>query len=785
MRKLIPLVLLFLVTITVNSQTDTAALNKLTPEELIKYYINEKEPEGMYKGTPFVGDSLYNILNPQVVPTQTVNVDPLYREGADAYAKKLKALDTTNTAEQKMKPKVSLGAGRLSYWGNVYQKQFQSPFTARPAYDLNISQRLTRFLQLNFNVMLGKLGANEITPNRHENFQSEIRAGGLNLLYDFGNFIPDRFTVRPFVSLGITGFEFLTKTDLKDRNGNTYYYWSDGSIKNMPENAPGAQNAINLQRDYVYETDVRVNNEKINGKYDERSWAMPVGAGAVMQVTDRIDLKLNFQLFFTATNHIDGITPETTSGKIRKNKFAYTSFSLQYDLIAKSKEKEKLKKDTLSNDFWLAFDKADTDKDGVSDLQDDCLGTDEGVKVDGKGCPLDDDKDGIPNYRDDELNTALGMPVNDRGVGQTDEYWMAWYNQYMNDSTGSDKETEIVGNVYDLSSKNTKASGEKEIYTVELIRYTGSIPSDELAFLLSVGDIKSTTLPDGNTVVYTSGEYKKIITAIKRRNEYRAEGNNSVGISKIKGKTITQMSDAELEELLRKENDLKLTTNPTNTSSVSTTTNDPNSVNSANEEKIERFGKDEIIYRVQLGAFKNKISTKIFNTSAGILELKAGENFYRYVTKGYKNIEEAAAIRADMVIQGYSDAFVTAYKDGKRVALNQTKATVNKNYKEDLTEDKMFSSVDKKLVIFKVQLGPFVRPAAEKTMDERVKDLKDVEKQITSTGSIRYSSGKFNNYNDAVNYSKEMEGKGFGAFILPTFKGEIISIQEAMELLGK
>ena len=62
--------------------------------------------------------------------------------------------------------------------------------------------------------MFGKLGANEYSLNRNENFQSEIRSGGLNLLYDFGNFIPDYYKVRPFISLGVSGFEFLSKTDL-------------------------------------------------------------------------------------------------------------------------------------------------------------------------------------------------------------------------------------------------------------------------------------------------------------------------------------------------------------------------------------------------------------------------------------------------------------------------------------------------------------------------------------------------------------------------------------------
>ncbi len=184
-------------------------------------------------------------------------------------------------------------------------------------------------------------------------------------------------------------------------------------------------------------------------------------------------------------------------------------------------------------------------------------------------------------------------------------------------------------------------------------------------------------------------------------------------------------------------------------------------------------------------AFRNKISTSVFNTSTSVLELKTSENIYRYVTKGYKSIEQAAGIRADLVIQGYSDAFVTAYKEGKRVPLNQTKATVDKAYVEDMNEDKIFSSVDKSLVAFKVQLGaPLKKQALVSLMEEKIKDLNDIEKQTTSVGGIRYTSGNFASYSDAEKHRKELEDKGFfDAFIIATFKNVQIPIQEAMELL--
>ena len=133
------------------------------------------------------------------------------------------------------KPKISLGVGMLSFHGDLYANHFQAPWTARVGYDLNISQRLSRSFQINFNVLFGKLGANEWLDNRQQNFQSEIRSGGISLLYDFGNFIPDKYRIRPWISAGVNSFEFLSKTDLYDKNGNKYFYWNDGSIKNIDE----------------------------------------------------------------------------------------------------------------------------------------------------------------------------------------------------------------------------------------------------------------------------------------------------------------------------------------------------------------------------------------------------------------------------------------------------------------------------------------------------------------------------------------------------------------------
>jgi hypothetical protein len=749
----------------------TLPIDSLTPDQLLQYYLSEPEPVQFYKG-PKVGDSLYYVLNPLTIPTETVLGKSINKFDSAIEQE----LDSTSAAEQRLKPKISFGVGRMSFNGDLYNKHFQSLSMGRPAFDLAISHRITRYLQLDFSVLFGKLGANERLGNRNENFRSEIRAGGVNLIYDFGNFIPSKYKVRPFVSFGAYGFEFLSKTDIKDRNGNTYYYWSDGSIKNMAEGSPGAQNAIDLRRDYIYESDVRELNKDGFGKYQERAFAFPVGAGFIMKVTDRIDLKLNFQYYLTTTDYIDGVSNKSVgdrAGTKGKDKWTYTSFSLQYDLIAKTKPKKNKFIDTLSNEYWYALNNEDADDDGVIDTEDDCLGTVKDAKVNEKGCPLDEDNDGIPTHRDDELATAAGAPVNARGVAQSDAYWQKWYDDYLNDSLATDKITETIGNIY---APIVKKKVKKDNFTVELVRYAGPIPTDELAFLLSIGDINSVTLDDGTTVVYTSGNYDKLSTAIKRRDEFRTTGNKGAGISRISenGKDIVQVGDAELQKLLEME-----------ISDLLNMSVGDSLLGAILPDEVGKFKKDDIVYRVQLGAFRNKISTKVFNTSAGVLELKTGENIFRYVTRGYRTIEEAAGIRADLVVQGYSDAFVTAYKGGKRIPMSQTGATMEQDYEEDLNEEKTFNSIDKKLLAFKIQLGPLKKPTQEAAMDEKVKEIANIDKQTTATGNIRYTAGgEFSRLDTAENLRKELEDKGYSdAFIIATFKNEIISIQEAMELL--
>ena len=66
----------------------------------------------------------------------------------------------------------------------------------------------------------------------------------------------------------------------------------------------------------VYESDIRELNKDGFGKYTERAFAFPLGVGFIMKVTDRVDLKLNFQYYFSTTDYIDGISNKSLGDRV-------------------------------------------------------------------------------------------------------------------------------------------------------------------------------------------------------------------------------------------------------------------------------------------------------------------------------------------------------------------------------------------------------------------------------------------------------------------------------------
>jgi hypothetical protein len=314
--------------------------------------------------------------------------------------------DSTNTKpasppKQHELPSVGLGFGVMSYFGNVGNSKNTGvgSFTdIRPGFHLNIEERLNNALALSFEGTMGHISGNDHSPTDNLNFESKVTQFALNLVLPFdNNLIMKRGAgVVPYISLGLGLMMYQPFGDLTDRYGSTYYYWSDGSIMNLPQNDPNAANAMRLARDYKYETALAPAQSTIS---------LPLGFGVKLNFTDHVSAKINALYNITTTNKIDA----ANTGK--NDSYMYLNVSFHYQFGKKQEEA-----DSKIYDGAIVDDNADSDGDGVKDLNDMCPGTPKGVKVDLKGCPLDSDGDGIPDYLDKEPNTAKGNAVDEHGV---------------------------------------------------------------------------------------------------------------------------------------------------------------------------------------------------------------------------------------------------------------------------------------------------------------------------------------------------------------------------------
>lgn len=52
----------------------------------------------------------------------------------------------------------------------------------------------------------------------------------------------------------------------------------------------------------------------------------------------------------------------------------------------------------------------------------------------------------------------------------------------------------------------------------------------------------------------------------------------------------------------------------------------------------------------------------MFKHAGKVIELKTEDGYYKYASGSYKTIADAASHKAELVYEGYEDAFITAYQ---------------------------------------------------------------------------------------------------------------------------
>lgn len=685
--------------------------------------------------------------------------------------------DSVPPKQWHIRPKIGVGVGMLNYQGDLIAgRSYFNLFQNRPAVHVNAAQALNDYLDLNFYMIYGTLGADERTLVRNLNFSSRITAGGMNLSYDFSHLFKPNHKLEPFVSLGVEVFEFQSKTDLIDFYGNTYHYWSDGTIRNIPESQAGEAEALEITRDYVYETDIRKNNADGFGDYNERSFAIPVGAGFNLLLNQKVDFKMGVQYHWTFTDYVDGVTAESRGireGNPQTDKFLQTFVQLSYDLTP------------IPHEDPPPFNEGelDSDQDSIPDFLDDCPDTPLAIEVDNKGCPIDTDKDGVPDYMDAEINSPEGATVDSVGIALTDEVIEQMYLEYI-DETG--EYSTYTNTSYSVEMAERKTRRRKKQYTVKIGEFEEGVEDSLANVLLSLPDVTTRETEDGKTIIEMTG-FDNLPDALQRKIDLETAGietdeitktNTSGEVSRVSTVEEDMISQASLgmtvEEAIARNKSLPPPDRLILSESDYTLNRpiDPRSVAKANDEE---FG-NSTVYRVQIGAYANKLNRDIFDGIKDLVVITTSDGLTRYYVGAVTSYKQAASRKIDMVERGFDGAHVIPFKNGQRMSLQSTgDATSSEPFPESADN---FGKVK-----FKVQIGAYKGQIPTEVLDMMM-NLGRIDQRDADDGSVRYFTGEFNNFEDAKVYLDDLTSQGFdAAFIIAEYNGRIISADEGIQLL--
>ena len=706
------------------------------------------------------------------------------------------------------RPQLSLGTGMFTFYGDIGSNhKGYHPTVSRIGYDLRLINPINDYLDVSFYVLFGQVSGSERSEKRNLNFNSHITTGGWTLNYNFKHLLKPERNVDPYISFGIESMEFLSKSDMYDANGNYYNYWSDGTIRNMEEGSIGSENATEIYRDYVYESDIRELDLDDFGKYSERTFAIPVEVGANFHITDRIKFRVGTSMHFAFSDLVDGVTVESLGdrkGNKANDKFLYSHFALSFDLNSGKIDSVELDKHSDFDDMQK-LDSIDSDGDLIVDFVDLCAKTPEGVLVDDFGCPLDKDLDGVPDYLDEEKETKPEALVNEVGVTLTDADFELAYRKYK-DSLGAaysiDVASVTLGEGSSVAVNTSGFANDDEGFVDVAVVFDsdeGQLPKEIRDKLLSQPGFHVVERDDG-TREYVVRGYNTLEEAMAAMDQFKKNGMDVKGIAKVSKDEALEFVSQEVIDKARAE--LLVSTAAVDTSIVSAI---DTSIVSVIDTSIVSAVDTSIVsaidttlntmdislgttYRVQIGAFRKELSTSVFSDAREVVYTEGDDDLFRYYSGSSNEKSKAAEHRIALLEMGYEGSFIVAFRDGKRIKLSEANFDVVDTSKDVIVEsvEPTGSVVRRELVRFRVQVGEYTGNVPTEVLDIYLAIGDVTFKRDPESGLIRSFLGWFETYDEAEEFQAELEREGLNdTFVIGDFNGKIISAQETLELLNE
>ena len=312
-------------------------------------------------------------------------------------------------------PYISIGGGNLSLINDDLNDGANLYNVASWKWGVNagIEHRTFSAVGFSLNFLYGSLASSErshqtSTPENknlgNRNIETEIMNLDfkINVYLDNNLFINRASRWSPYLFGGV-GYilQMKQRTDLIDADGNQYFYWDDGTVRDRPKTQENLGTANVLDIDNKHETDLEESFDFDGSKLKTGALAFPFGLGLRYKFGRKFHPDISATYYWSLTDHLDGY-----KNRSQTDHFLYTSVGFAYHIAAKKQQPDSSQFDSFD---FLSIDNADDDEDGVINIEDLCANSPAGAAVDASGCPLDSDNDGVPDYRDAETSADSAM----------------------------------------------------------------------------------------------------------------------------------------------------------------------------------------------------------------------------------------------------------------------------------------------------------------------------------------------------------------------------------------
>ncbi|TAL59259.1 MAG: hypothetical protein EPN85_09690, partial [Bacteroidetes bacterium] len=334
------------------------------------------------------------------------------------------------------------------------------------------------------------------------------------------------------------------------------------------------------------------------------------------------------------------------------------------------------------------------------------------------------------------------------------------------------------------------------VFKVQIGAFRNPIPQD---LFKGIKPISAETTPQG-LKRYTAGLFQKFETANNAKNRVNGLGyRDAFIVAFFNGKRIS------MNEALAKARESGEVISPATTGSDSqqpnvnlSTTAGTNIANATDVKSVSG-----LFYTIQIGVFSMPVNSTQLYDIAPLNSERTDNGLIRYTTGRFDDETKAVRAKNNIAQKGISDAFVIAYRDGKRISLSAARSILNSEGSSILAKDKqeytfvpsdtttsessgkILTDASNKGIVFKVQVGAFKEQVpvaiANKLLANSNRGIKTFR---DDNGLLVYTIGEYLEYESANSLKTQLVSNGLSdAFVIAFKDGKKITASAALEII--